>query len=116
MTVVAIQYNMIWDGLFHALTWTMVVTGVVLLLRAGRRRATMWSGRVLSGAMLGGWGLFNVVEGVIDHELLGIHHVRPGPGELAWDLGFLIFGALLMGIGTALARDDARWQDAATPG
>jgi uncharacterized membrane protein len=117
VTVVTVKYNMIWDGLFHALTWTMVVTGVVLLFRAGRR-AAMWSGRVLLGPMFAGWGLFNVVEGVIDHELLGIHHVRPGPDLLAWDLGFLIFGAALMVIGAVLAGggDETSRQDTATPG
>ncbi|HEX8538945.1 MAG TPA: DUF2243 domain-containing protein [Cystobacter sp.] len=43
-----------------------------------------------------GWGAFNVVEGLIDHQLLGIHHVHPGEGQLAWDMGFLLFGALLI--------------------
>ena len=26
--------------------------------------------------LLVGWGAFNLVEGTIDHEILGIHHVR----------------------------------------
>jgi uncharacterized membrane protein len=29
--------------------------------------------------MILGWGLFNLVEGVIDHHLLNIHHVRDMP-------------------------------------
>jgi hypothetical protein len=41
-----------------------------------------------------GWGLFNVIEGLIDHHLLGIHHVHPGDGQLAWDLAFLALGWL----------------------
>lgn len=102
-TLVTMKYNMIWDGLFHAATWAMTVAGVALLFRAGRRAAA-WSGRVLLGAMLGGWGLFNLVEGLIDHELLGIHHVHPGANQLAWDLGFLASGLALMAIGAALAR------------
>jgi Predicted membrane protein (DUF2243) len=38
------------------------------------------------GILLAGWGVFNLVEGLVDHQLLGIHHVRddlgarPGPG------------------------------------
>ena len=51
--------------------------------------------RVL-GWMLVGWGLFNLVEGVIDHHILQIHHVRAGPNELAWDIAFLAFGAVLL--------------------
>lgn len=107
VTLVAMKYNMIWDGLFHALTWTMTAIGVALLFRAGRRAAPR-SGRVLLGAMLAGWGLFNVVEGVIDHELLGVHHVHPGDHQLAWDLGFLILGAALMSIGATLIRSRGR--------
>ena len=55
--------------------------------------------------LLAGWGTFNIVEGLIDHELLGIHHVRDDLGApVGWDIGFLIFGALLVVIGWALAR------------
>jgi uncharacterized membrane protein len=117
VNLVTAKYNMIWDGLFHAGTWTLVVIGVVLLFRAGRRRATMWSGRVLLGATLAGSGLFDVVEGLIDHELLGVHHVRPGPDQLVWDLGFLIFGAVLMVIGAGLAGggDEAARRDSTAP-
>jgi uncharacterized membrane protein len=43
-------------------------------------------------------------EGPIDHQLLGLHHVHPGAGELAWDVGFLLFGALLAAAGWALIR------------
>jgi uncharacterized membrane protein len=109
------KYNMIWDGLFHVLTWTMTAIGVALLFRAGRRGPMLGSGRALLGAMLGGWGLFNIVEGVIDHELLGVHHVHPGRAELAWDLGFLVFSALLMGIGAGLARGHRKAGCAPTP-
>ena len=115
VTLLAVKDNMIWDGMFHALTWTVTAIGVALLFRAGRRGAAPWSGRVLLGAMLGGWGLFNVVEGVIDHELLGVHHVHPGRAELAWDLGFLAFGVLLMGIGAGLARGRGQTGCAPTP-
>jgi uncharacterized membrane protein len=58
--------------------------------------------------MLVGWGLFNLVEGVVDHHLLGIHHVRTGGNETAWDLAFLAFGALLAVTGWALARSGER--------
>ncbi|MDX2089749.1 MAG: DUF2243 domain-containing protein [Kofleriaceae bacterium] len=92
--LVTMKYNMVWDGLFHALTWTMCVIGVGLLFRAGRHADVRWSGRLLFGSMLAGWGLFNFVEGLIDHQLLGIHHVHPGTGQLAWDLGFVFIGGL----------------------
>ncbi len=49
------------------------------------------------GLLLAGWGAFNVVEGLVNHQLLGVHHVRDDKGApLSWDLGFLAFGALLI--------------------
>src|SRR5215207_4742671 len=73
--VVNLEVNMVWDGLFHTFTWLMTAAGLCLLFRAGRRRDVPWSGRVLICSMLGGWGLFNLVEGVINHHLLQVHHV-----------------------------------------
>jgi uncharacterized membrane protein len=59
--------------------------------------------------MLLGWGLFNLADGVVDHWLLGIHHVRDDlGGPLSWDLGFLAFGAVLVGVGWALQSAGAR--------
>jgi uncharacterized membrane protein len=100
--VVAIKYNMVWDGLFHAFTWVMTALGIAMLWRAGQRADVPWSTRTFAGSLMLGWGMFNVVEGIIDHHVLGLHHVHPGAGELAWDLGFLAFGALLIIGGSSL--------------
>lgn len=52
-----------------------------------------------------GWGLFNVIEGIIDHQLLGVHHVYEyTASKLPWDLGFLAFGVLLLVLGWTLIR------------
>jgi uncharacterized membrane protein len=56
--------------------------------------------------MLAGWGAFNLVEGVVDHHILTLHHVKTGDAQLAFDLGFLALGAALLGGGLALARKD----------
>jgi uncharacterized membrane protein len=58
--------------------------------------------------MLLGWGAFNVVEGLFDHQLLGIHHIRTGPHELAWDLGYLLMGAGLAAVGVIIERSVVR--------
>ncbi|MBD2778364.1 DUF2243 domain-containing protein [Iningainema tapete] len=94
-----IDFNMVWDGLFHVFDWVMTVVGVVLLWQAGKREDVSWSSNVFFGSILVGAGLFDVVEGIIDHQILGIHHVKPGPNQLAWDLGFLAFGTLLIILG-----------------
>jgi uncharacterized membrane protein len=106
-TVAGLETNTLWDGLFHAATWVAVLVGVWVLWR----RATIWrwaiSRRAFLGWMLVGWGLFNVVEGIVNHQILTIHHVREGVGhQAAYDLGFLAFGALLVIGGWLLARSD----------
>ncbi|GAA3624448.1 putative membrane protein [Lentzea atacamensis] len=90
---------MVGDGLFHLLCLVFVLVGVALL----NRRAPL-PDRVLLGGILAGWGVFNLVEGVVDHQILGIHHVRPGPDQLAYDLAFLASGAVLLVIGSLFAR------------
>jgi uncharacterized membrane protein len=114
--LIDMKVNMVWDGLFHALTWVATVVGVTLLFRAGRRADVPWSARALVGGMSAGWGLFNFVEGIIDHQILGIHHVHPGHRELAWDLAFLASGLVLMGIGFLLIRLDQHVPEPPRPG
>ena len=94
------------DGWFHLAVWILTVIGVVLLFKAARQIEN-WSGKALVGAMLLGWGLFNFVEGIIDHQLLGIHHVVPGsPHQFAFDMLFLGSGVTLTFIGWTLASTD----------
>jgi uncharacterized membrane protein len=107
-TVPGLEVNTLWDGLFHASTWVFVVAGLALLWRAWSERRTPRAGRALVGLLLGGWGLFNLVEGVVDHHLLGIHHVRSGEFQLLYDLAFLALGALLVAAGWGLYRAGSR--------
>lgn len=93
------------DGFFHLGLWLVTLAGMAMLFRAGGRPGASWSGRILVGSMLAGWGLFNFVEGMIDHQILGIHHVLPGHAhEFLFDMLFLASGAGLFLTGVALAR------------
>jgi uncharacterized membrane protein len=103
-SVANMEVNMFWDGLFHALTWTMTVIGVALLWRAGKAASTWWSGGTLLGALLLGWGLFNSVEGILDHYLLHLHHVVERHGFSIFDHAFLASGVILSIAGWALIR------------
>lgn len=49
-------------------------------------------------------GFFNLVEGIIDHHVLHIHHVTETENHLVWDIAFLASGVLLVGIGWAFIR------------
>jgi uncharacterized membrane protein len=108
-TISGLEANTLADGLFHAGTWLLVVLGIAMVWRTRRSWCSgALSAMVLTGWMLAGWGIFNLVEGTIDHQLLGIHHVRQGGNQLAWDLGFLALGALLLLGGWAMARSAGR--------
>lgn len=67
--------NMFWDGVFHFFCLLVVFVGVVLFWKLLKRNDINRSGWLLSGGLLAGWGLFNIVEGVIDHHLLKLHNV-----------------------------------------
>ena len=103
--LVATKVNMYWDGIFHAGVWVLTVVGLRLLWAAGARADVPWSGATFAGGLALGWGLFNVVEGLIDHQLLGLHHVQEyTTNKLPWDLAFLGFGVLLLLLGGGLVR------------
>ena len=104
-TVHGLEINTVWDGLFHTFTWLAVLVGLALLYsRVTSSRRRLWTSRALWGWVLVGWGLFNLVEGIIDHHILAIHHVRSGEHQTLWDIGFLILGALLVLGGWLLQR------------
>lgn len=104
ITVADTELNMVWDGLFDAIDWLFTVAGVILLWQAGKQDDVSWSSKTFFGSIFAGWGMFNLVEGVIDHQILGIHHVKSGTNELAWDIGFLALGAILVMAGWILVQ------------
>ena len=98
--------NMTADGLFHAVTWGATLVGVALLWATLNRDADVRpSGRGLVGYMLAGWGWFNLVEGVIDHHILEVHHVVERLGQSMWDWLFIGASAVLILIGRVIARE-----------
>ena len=104
-TVSGLRLNTVWDGVFHTVTWLAVLIGLAMLYsRVTENRAQAWGSRALWGWVLVGWGLFNLVEGLVDHQILGIHHVRGGPHQLAYDLAFLALGAVLVAVGWLVQR------------
>jgi uncharacterized membrane protein len=105
-TLQGLKANTVGDGLFHAATWLMTLAGLALLWRVldDRTRPVPWSRTAFIGLLLLGWGLFNVIEGLIDHQILGIHHVHSGAHHLWYDLGFLAWGALMLVAGWMLKQ------------
>lgn len=104
-TVRGLEMNTVWDRLFHTFTWLAVLIGLgILYERVTTSPRRQWSSGTLWGWILVGWGIFNLVEGIINHQILGIHHVRSGEHQSLWDMGFLILGAALVATGYALQR------------
>jgi uncharacterized membrane protein len=112
LTMAAMKQNMMWDGWFHVATLLLTIGGVYLLLRDARSGRLLPDARRLTGQLLLGWGAFNLAEGVIDHHLLELHHVRDVPQHIpAYDWIFLLVGGVgLLGLGWALARPFHRVQ------
>ncbi len=105
-TMTAMADNMRWDGFFHAGVWVLTVIGVYWLLADIRRGEALHDTRGFTGLLVLGWGLFNLVEGIVDHHILGLHHVRDLPAHVPlYDWLFLAFGGLgFVLIGWMLAR------------
>ena len=104
-TVAGLEVNTMADGFFHVGTFFVVLGASIVTIALWRqgRLAPSWSFHL--GGLLTGWGLFNLVEGLVDHQLLGVHHVRDDlGGPLSWDLGFLALAVLLIALGWALMR------------
>jgi uncharacterized membrane protein len=98
-TVENLNFNTLLDGLFHIATYVFVGLGLIMLWRTAHTSHLWWSGKLLAGTMLMGFGGFNLAEGFIDHQILGLHHVNetaPREQWMYWDMGFLAWGAAML--------------------
>jgi uncharacterized membrane protein len=108
-TLEGLAVNTLWDGAFNAAAVIVSIIGFALFWRASRWGEALPTRRRWAGLLLSGFGGFNLVEGILDHHLLGLHHVREVPNPLPWDLGFLLLAALLpLGVGWLLTRQAVR--------
>lgn len=110
-TVLQKSVNMFWDGIFHLFTLLATIVGIYLLWNVLRKVKFNTSGYLLSGGILAGWGIFNLVEGIINHQILEMHNVREvAANKELWNYGFLLFGILLLLSGWLLIRLEFRKQ------
>ncbi|WP_140987069.1 DUF2243 domain-containing protein [Asticcacaulis tiandongensis] len=76
----------LYDGLFHALMYVLMLAGLVMLWRQRPHLDNGSRVRVLS-AVLFGFGLWHVLDAVLSHWILGLHRIHPeSDNPLFWDL------------------------------
>jgi uncharacterized membrane protein len=99
-TVTGKSVNMFWDGIFHLITLTAVIIGLISLTRLLKKKNINPSPKLVLGGFFAGWGLFNFVEGIIHHHILKFHNVTEfSPNPDLWNYGFLASGVIFMTIG-----------------
>jgi uncharacterized membrane protein len=109
--VASLKFNTFWDGMFHSATYVFVVTGLVILWRTAHRPHLHWSNKSLWGSLLLGFGIFNSVEGIMNHQVLGIHHVNETVSpdqQIMWDIAFIAWGIAMIISGALLLRRGGR--------
>ena len=113
-TMEAMAQNMRWDGYFHAATLLLTIAGMFMLWSDGHAGLSPRRTSTFIGQMMFGWGLFNLVEGIIDHHLLELHHVRDLPAHMpVYDWVFLAVGGVVFAVvGWVTARGERAVQHA----
>ena len=93
-------YQIVSDGLFHLLVTIFVFLGAYCLWKSDSYGgfSVFWGGLILGG------GVFNLVEGIVDHHILQIHHVRYGVNQFAYDIAFDILGLVMIIFGWFLYK------------
>ena len=100
----SLQRNVVWDGVFHAGAWVVVLAGLLWLSHRGDHARALGLRRTC-GLLLAGWGVFNLLDQAVFHLLLDAHTVRTGADAVLYETGWTLLGVALVAIGMLLARD-----------
>lgn len=79
-------------GTFYIFIWALTVGGVLTLWSAVRGPGPLPSGRILVAYALLGWGVFNMLEGAVNHNM------RTEWLVFASGAGFALLGMLILWI------------------
>jgi uncharacterized membrane protein len=87
-----IKTQILADGLFHVLMYVIAAIGLWKLWKA--RHAAASDDRTLLASAAFGFGAWNIVDAVVFHWILEIHHIRlDSANPILWDLlWFVVFG------------------------
>jgi uncharacterized membrane protein len=100
----AMRLSKLAEGWVQLAAWVVIAAGVFVLSWTVRLAGRVPSTRSFFGYLMIGWGSFNLGEGLINHHLLEIHHLRDLPTRVAvydwvWlaagGIGFIVVGLAL---------------------
>ncbi len=95
------QVGLLSDGILHALELVALAAGFFLLLQARHRSDFSWS--VAWSGLFVGSGLFQLLDGTVNHKVLRVHQIRYEVELLPYDLAWIASAVVLTGIGATLA-------------
>jgi uncharacterized membrane protein len=105
LTLIAKSLNMFWDGIFHLFTLAVTFTGLLMVFKLIKRKEEAVNNQSFAGGLLFGWGMFNVLEGLLNHHLFQLHHVNDfSPHYQLWDILFLMVSIVMSSIGWLLIK------------
>jgi uncharacterized membrane protein len=102
-TVGLLRQHILWDGAFHAAHYLVLGLGLALLWpRPGH-------GRIFGACFALGFGVWHVLDAVVNHWALGLHRIRQDSLQpLAWDLVFFGLGVVALALGALWLKDGPR--------
>ena len=91
------------DGVFEVAMLALLAAGIWRLV-SEIRRGILITQQEFWSAVLFGAGAYLFVDGIVNHRLLQLHHVRTGSFQLAWDVAFITVGLAMAVAGAELFR------------
>jgi len=88
------------DGLFHALGFFAVVSGLFLFADLRRRESLNWT-RWIGGVLLGAGG-FQLYDGLVQHKLMRLHQIRYQVDVTPYDVAWNVIAGLILVLGIGL--------------
>ena len=98
-----LRFRILTDGLFHVVMYVVAVAGLWLLWRTRAQLNSPGSGRRFLSTLFIGFGVWHLLDAVLNHWILGLHHIKENDANwLAWDLAFFTLGLVSVAFGLFL--------------
>jgi len=97
-SVKSLQFNPFWYGVFHTVAYLFILAGLFPPMARGASCSLQVVDPVPAVSILTGFGTFKLIQGLVDHQLLSIHHVNETVLRTDWlygDIAFLAWGGAM---------------------